>query len=104
MINKDSFVKIMDTLRDYNDKIYAFYDVLGVNMDDNVLTKVLDDTMTAIVEDVEPNWDDDTLEVPWCYYYAFDCNWGRDVEGKNIPFSDAAELYDYLTKRGDVDA
>jgi hypothetical protein len=105
MINKESFVKIMDALRDYSDVLDIMYDKCGINMDNNAFTKVLDHTLDALVEDVEPNFDDEVQSMPWCYHYAFECNWGRNekaVEGaptfgsERAPLTSAAELYEYL--------
>ena len=98
MICKDSFVKIMDELRDYNDKLDVMYRELGINMDNNTFTKILDCTLDALVEDVEPNFDDGAQEMPWCYYYAFECNWGRNKKAKERSLTSAAELYDLLTE------
>jgi hypothetical protein len=105
MISKESFVKIMDSLRDYSDVLDIMYDKCGINMDDNAFTKMLDNTIDALVEDVEPNFDCRVQDAPWCYYYAFDCDWGRNekaVEGaptfgaERAPLTSASELYDYL--------
>ena len=95
MINKNSFVKIMDALRDYDDALCVMYNNLGLNMDDNVFTRVLDQTLSALVEDVEPNFDARIDGTPLCHYYAFDCNWGRK-EPKEDGFTSAEELYDNL--------
>ena len=104
MINKDSFVKIMESLRNYNDAIDILYDGLGINMDDNELTRVLDNTLDALVEDVEPDFDSKTQNMPWCYKFAFEHDWGRsngigavEVGGKSMDITTAAELYDFLT-------
>lgn len=95
MISKNSFVKIMDALRDYDDALNVMYHNLELNMDDNVFTRVLDKTLKALVEDVEPYFDKRIEDMPLCYYYAFECNWGRK-EPKEDGFTSAAELYDSL--------
>lgn len=105
MINKDSFIQIMDTLRDYSDALDIMYDGLGINMDNNELTKVLDQTIDALADDVEADFDDNAQDMPWCYYYAFECDWGRNEKAKEgvqtfgderAPLTSAAELYDFL--------
>ena len=95
MINKDSFVKIVDAMRAYDDALNVMYNSLGFNMDDNVFTRVLDQTLSALSEDVEPNFDVTVNGVPWCHFYAFECNWGRQGP-KEDGFTSAAELYDTL--------
>ena len=101
MISKDSFVKIMDALRDYDDALCVMYNNLGLNMDDNVFTRVLDSTLNALVEDVEPNFDETVDGVPRCYYYAFNCNWGRKEQKKN-GLTSAEELYDKLVAENEL--
>ena len=103
MINKESFVKIVDGLCDYWDRICIIYDALGITSDRNCLTDIFDITMSALCEDVELNIDDDI--GPLLYYYAFECDWGRNakaIEGRptfgveQAPLTSAGELYDYL--------
>ena len=103
MINKDSFIKIMDTVRDYDDALGIMRDGLGLNMDDNEFTRVLDHTLDALVEDVESEFDMKKQEMPWCYKFAFECDWGRsdsigvtEINGKSVDITTAAELYDLL--------
>lgn len=112
MINKDSFIQIMDGLRDYNDKLDIMYNELEINMDNNVFSKFFDKIMDALVKDVEPNFDDEVQDLPWCYYYAFECNWGRNEKAKEgaptfgaerAPLTSAAELYDYLVLDNSMD-
>ena len=95
----------MDTLRDYDDKLYILYNELGLNMDDNAFTQMLEKTIDALVDDVEPNFDDKKQDTPWCYYYAFDCNWGRNEKAKEgvqtfgnerAPLTSAEELYNFI--------
>lgn len=104
MINKDSFVKIMDTLRDYDDAIDVIYSELGISMDDNAFTRVLDRTLDALFDDVESNFYSDERDLPWCYYYAFELDWGRaanaetatEIDGVAVPLTNAGQLYDLL--------
>lgn len=103
MINKDSFVKIVDGLRDYWDRICIIHDALGMTVDQSYLTDIFHITMEALCEDVELNIDEDV--GPMLYYYACECDWGRNekaIEGmptfgtKRAPLTSAEELYDYL--------
>ena len=110
MINKESFVKIMDSLRDYSDALDIMYDKLGLNMDDNVFTKHLDNVMNALCEDVEDEIDDEF--GPLLYYYAFECDWGRNEKAAHgmpafgedrVPITSAERLYEYLLFQNAMD-
>lgn len=110
MINKESFVEIMDSLRDYSDALDIMYDKLGLNMDDNVFTKHLDNVMNALCEDVEDEIDDEFS--PLLYYYAFECDWGRNEKAAygvpmfgedRAPITSAEELYSYLMFKNAMD-
>lgn len=103
MINKESFVEIMNSLRDYSDALDIMCDKLGLNMDDNVFTKHLDNVMNALCEDVEDEIDDEF--GPLLFYYAFECDWGRNEKAaygvstfgeERSPITSAEELYGYL--------
>lgn len=104
MISKDSFVKIMDGLRNYWDELGKDMDRLGVVFEDNHLTKVFDNTMDALCGDLEADLESADNNTPWCYYFAFELNWGRDknaidcVTIGNFKFSlqTAEQLYDFL--------
>lgn len=113
MICKDSFIKIMDSLRDYWDELGKDMDRLGVVFEDNHLTRVFDHTMDALCDDLEPGWRDETHEDPWIYYFAFELDWGRAERAKNsvriddvvYPLYNAGQLYDcimMLNERKDV--
>lgn len=103
MMKKNSFVKIMNTLRDYWDELGKDMDRLGVVFEDNHLTRVFDKTMEALCEDVEDNLD--TGDVgPWCWYFAFDLDWGRrdmakgcvQIDGIKYDLETPGQLYDLL--------
>ena len=103
MITKDSFVKIVDGLRDYWDAFGVFQDSLNVYMEHNFMTDIFHTVMEALCEDVELNVDDDI--GPMLYYYACECDWGRNEKAKEgrptfgaerMPLTSAEELYDYL--------
>lgn len=104
MICKDSFVKIMDSLREYWDELGKDMDRLGVVYENNYLTKVFDHTMDALCDDLEPGWRDDGRGNPWIYYFAFELDWGRSEKAKNrvwiddttYPMYNAGQLYDVL--------
>lgn len=103
MISKNSFVKIMDGLRDYLDELGKDMDRLGVVFENNHLTKVFDNTLDAICEDLK-----DGLEInpdmSWCYYFVFDLDWGReemakdcvDIDGVKYTLETSEQLYDLL--------
>ena len=54
MISKDSFVKIMNSLRDYNDELCKDMKKLRVVFD-NHLTAVICNVLNAISDDLESN-------------------------------------------------
>lgn len=104
MINKQSFVDIMNTLRDYDDKLRVLYNEFGIGPDNNIFTDVLDNIMEAITDDVEMGFEYGQFETPWCYYFAYELNWGRAdnaatataIDGETVPLTSAEELYDLL--------
>ena len=104
MISKDSFVKIMDSLRDYWDELGKDMDRLGVVFENNHLTRVFDNIMDALCDDLEADFERDEYETPWCYYFAFELDWGRAERAKNsvriddvvYPLCNAGQLYDLL--------
>jgi len=113
MISKQSFVEIMDTLRDYSDQLWKFENVLNVQVEDNFLIDILYKVMDALYEDVESDLIMDDGAEPWIYYFAFDLDWGRKekaktnviVDGEPYPLLTVGHLYDFLQevrkRRGD---
>lgn len=103
MISKNSFAKIMNNLRDYWDELGKDMDRLGVVYEDNHLTRVFDKTMEALCEDVEDNLDTGDAG-PWCWYFAFELDWGRrdmakncvEIDGKKYALQTPEQLYDLL--------
>ena len=109
MITKDTFIKMVDTLRDYWDAFGAFQDTLNVYMEHNFMTDIFDSMMRALSDEVELDVDEDI--GPMLYYFACECDWGRNekaVEGRpafgveNMPLTSAAELYDYIMLNNDM--
>lgn len=104
MICRDSFVKIMDGLRDYWDELGKDMDRLGVVFESNHLTRVFDNTMDALCDDLEADLEFDISDTPWCYYFAFELDWGRSERAKDsvriydkvYPMCSAGQLYDFL--------
>lgn len=104
MISKDSFIKIMDGLRDYWDELGKDMDRLGVVFEDNHLTKVFDNTMDALCDDLEADLERDEYDTPWCYYFAFELDWGRNknatdcvtIGNSKFSLQTAEQLYDLL--------
>lgn len=102
MINKHSFVKIIDGLRDYCDTLDKMQVLLDVCMEENFLTNIIDTVMVALTEDLD--YEDDSDIYPLISHYAFDCNFGRNDEAKKgvlmyghqKPFESADDLYDCL--------
>ena len=104
MISKNSFVKIMDGLRDYWDELGKDMDRLGVVFEDNHLTKVFDNTMDALYDDLEADLEYGGDGTPWCYYFAFELDWGRNknavdcvtIGNSKFSLQTAEQLYDLL--------
>ena len=104
MISKDSFVKIMNSLRDYNDELCKDMKRLGVVFD-NYLTTVICNVLNAISEDLESNLDTDEYTDTWCNYYAFELDFGRDkmaidcvdIGDTTYSLQTAEQLYDLIT-------
>lgn len=100
MINKESFVKIMNAIRDYYDELHIEMDRLNVVFEDNYLTRVVDDVVDALIDDMEPEIDGE----PWICYFAWGLDFGRHDMAKSCIISDggkcslqtAEELYDFL--------
>ena len=104
MISKNSFVKIMNTLRDYWDELGKDMDRLGVVFEDNHLTRVCDNILDAICADVEDGLYVDPMSGPWCSYFAFELDWGRhemakdcvEIGGVDYALETAGQLYDLI--------
>lgn len=103
MISKNSFIKIMDGLRDYWDELGKDMDRLGVVYENNHLTKIFDNTLDALCDDLEADFEVDEAG-PWCYYFAFELDWGRremakncvEIDGVKYALETAGQLYDLL--------
>lgn len=94
MISKNSFIKIMDALRDYWDALDLIGEKLNINMDDNFMTRIFDDVIDALIDDVEIDVDYDNM--PMIMHYAFECDFGRNEVAKMGDLTSAAKLYDYI--------
>lgn len=103
MINKNSFVKIMDTLRDYNDGLSALEKSLDVMFESNWMINVFDGILDALFEDIEEDTCPEDVD-PILYQFAFCCDWGRkenayvEIDGKRYSFGCTEDLYDLLVK------
>lgn len=99
MINRDSFVKIMDSLQDYWNKLGELQDLLDISIERNFMTDVFDNIMDALSDDVEDEENDEL--GPWLYHFAFEMDWGQGDNVIETPegdryIEDAGDLYDYL--------
>jgi len=106
MMKKDTFITIMDSLKNYWDGIRNLEDALGVYFEESFLVKIVDDTLNALCDEMESdldNWDNHEYE-PWVYYYAFELDFGRNnkardgvtFDGNTVPLTNAGQLYDFL--------
>ena len=103
MINKDSFVKIINGVRDYWSNLRKLEDTLGVYFEENWMTDIVDHTLDALFEDMEIDTCP-TNELGLIYKFAFDNNFGHDVDvhvdinGIQYFIKNAEDLYDVLVK------
>lgn len=99
-MKKDTFIKIMDALMEYWDKVQLLENVFGCYFEDNFLKKIMDSVLDALYEELEGNCPD-TWE-PLIFDFVFNHNWGRDgalfvwIGGKEYAASTAGELYDLI--------
>ena len=110
MINKNLFIKIMNSLRDYYDGLSALEKSLGVMFENVWLINILDDILDALFEDMEEDLIDAEAGLipddvdPLIYHFAFTCDWGRkedahvEIDGKQHSLKSAGDLYDILVK------
>lgn len=100
MICKESFCKIMNGLRDYNDELEKVAEYLHITCDESFAIDIICDAMEALAKDVGDTDDD------WLGYFAWELDFGRaemaenciEVDGKKLSLKSAEELYDYLKK------
>jgi hypothetical protein len=106
MINKESFVNIMEAIDRYWNDLRKFENMLNVVFEQNMLTAVVDSIIDALEEDLEPNLE--FHEEPMLYEWLFEYDAGRKEKAKEgidgWPLTTAAELYDYLVWKRDVKA
>ena len=96
MINKESFVTIMNQADDYyNGNILKAFNMLGIG--ENIINDVIDGILVAIDNDVDPqrraNLNDFTKD---CGSYIWE--WLIGLSEFNEICKTAAELYDYIIK------
>lgn len=103
MINKDSFVKIINGVRDYWTNLHKFENMLDVYFEENWMTDIVDSTLDALFEDMEIYTCPEN-EVGLIYEFAFDSNFGQNVDlhveinGNQHFIKNAEDLYDVLVK------
>lgn len=101
MINKEPFVKIMNSIRDYYDELHIEMDRLNVVFEDNYLVKIVDDVLDALIDDIKPEIGGE----PCICYFAWGLDFGRDdmavdcvkINGQRHSLTTAEELYDLIT-------
>ena len=99
-MKKDTFIKIMDAIMEYWDKVQLLENVFGCYFEDNFLMKIMDGVLDAVYDEMEGNCPD-TWE-PLIFDFAFNHNWGRDdalvvwIGEKEYAASTAGELYDLM--------
>ena len=106
MMKKDTFVKIMDSVRDYWNNLRKLEDVLGVYFEEGFLVKMVDNTLDALCDEMESDLDNYDEYEPWVYYYAFELDFGRNnkardgvtFDGNTVPLTNAEQLYDFLVE------
>lgn len=99
MITKEKFVKYLNDVIKYEEKLSEYYDATN-----RILDFWNDDTFFLLVEDVLKMLKEETNDKDdWIDFYCYDCDWGRDVRGRafnedNTPidFSTPEKLYDII--------
>jgi hypothetical protein len=87
MINKNSFVKIVNCVRNYYTNLRRLEDVLGVYFGDGWMVDIVDNTLDALFEDMVVHTRDDCRHE-LIYRFVLDENIEQDAE----------DLYDVLIK------
>ena len=103
MISKECFVRLVDNLRDYYRLCDRVGEALGEGFIDNNFTRIADDMMDALTDEVE-SWTDQNEAEDWLWYYAFDTDWGEapgsescvTIDSEPRPLTNAGQLYDLL--------
>ena len=104
MISKDSFVKIMNVLQDYDAGLNALENALNVVMESSWMVNILDIVLDALVEDMEEEYTHPDGISPIVYDFAFASNWGREgkclveIDGERCCPTSAEELYELLVR------
>lgn len=104
MMNKKSFVTIIDSVRDYWDSMLKLESALNIQIDENFMTKIIDNVLNAVSDDMEENIEKDDKTGTWVSYYAFELDFGRvdyavdavNVDSVVYPLTNSEELYDFL--------
>lgn len=107
MIDKSSFVHIMNGVRDYNDKLNKFEDTLDICMGQNFMTDIADIALDALVMDMEDGLEINNDTGSWIYYFAYELDFGRSHKAESAVKLDgvvtwqlktAEQLYDLLVE------
>ena len=104
MINKNSFIKIVNSLEEYWDKLAQFEEMIGNYITEGFLVDIVDGIIDGITEDVEYNLSDTEKFGPWLSYYAFELDFGKhnmakdcvEIDGESYSLETAEQLYDLL--------
>ncbi len=106
MIDKKTFVKIINRLRDYNDLQDKIQDLFRDNIDNQEMDFMNAGSIcvgheTIVVELLENMFNDKDIISWWLYenYYGRDFKLGNiTVNGEDIDLTTPEKLYDYLIK------
>jgi hypothetical protein len=103
MINKNSFVKIVNGLVDYWTKLSELESTLNVYFESNWMTDIVDNTLDALFDDLEIDTcpDDDCgliFEFVIDYEVVQAGNFDIEVNGVKYTIKNAEDLYDVLIK------
>ena len=104
MMNKKSFVTIIDGVKDYWDSMLKLESALNIQIDENFMTKIIDNVLNAVSDDMEENIEKYDEIGTWVSYYAFELDFGRadcaadavKIDNTVCPLTNAEELYDLL--------
>lgn len=105
MINKNSFINIIEETDKFCQTIHHLSDISGVVNEDNFMTKYVDKVIMSLVDDMEFGWKTKKVE-PWITWYVWDCDFGRRkdltssvlLDKQPYPINCAGDLYDLISE------
>ena len=102
MIRKDAFVKAMDGLRVFNDKLDALSDAVRV-LSPSFNYFWLDEPFSIVLDILEDIFDD--RETAWLAYFVYELDFLKDftlgsvtIDDELVDLSDWGKVYDFMVE------